>query len=459
MYFRSCFDSKLAQFSYIVGCQRTGEAIVIDPARDISQYHEIAKAEGLRITAATETHIHADFVSGARQLAQHDVQLYLSDEGGNDWTYQYEMPQKIVLLKDGDTFYVGNIRFDVLHTPGHTPEHISFVVTDEGGGSSVPMGIFTGDFVFVGDVGRPDLLEKAAGVQGTAESGAHSMYQSLSRFRELPDYLQVWPGHGAGSACGKSLGAVPMTTVGYEKINNWALKIDNEDQFVQELLSGQPEPPTYFAVMKRVNKRGPELVDETEQIPKLTHGGQDHVIIDTRSAKAYQAGFKKGTLNLPYNKSFANWSGWLLPYDQDLVLIAYEDQIEDILKTLHSIGVDRIAGYLDAEKVSFTEQYPEIDAMTLQEHLNKNDVYLIDVRNQSEWDAGHIEGAHHIMLGTLEDQLEQVPKDKKIVMQCQSGARSSIATSLMKRAGFEQVYNLNGGYQGWKKADKPVVQS
>lgn len=460
MYFRSCFDSKLAQFSYIIGCQKTGEAIVIDPARDTKIYQDIAKAESLRLIAATETHIHADFVSGARQLASRgDVQLYLSDEGDEGWKYQYDTPKSVVLLKDGDTFHVGNIRFDVLHTPGHTPEHISFILTDEGGGSTVPMGIFTGDFVFVGDVGRPDLLEKAAGVKGTSALGARQLFQSLKKFRVLPDFLQVWPGHGAGSACGKSLGAVPMTTVGYEKQNNWALRNEDEADFVKELLSGQPEPPRYFAVMKRVNKIGPETLtdDKIKEISLLPEAGVQ--LLDTRPANEFRVGYRKGTINIPFNKSFTNWAGWLLPYDQDIMILAKKEQITDIVTALHSVGIDRIRGYIDVDNLEFTHVYPEVSAEELQQELDSDDVFLIDVRNQSEWETGHIKGAHHLMLGTLEANFSEIPYDAKIVMQCQSGARSAIATSLMKRAGYENVYNLTGGYNAWKKADKPVVQS
>ncbi len=252
MFFRSFFDEKLAQYSYMVGCQRTGEAIIVDPAREITPYLETAKKEGFTISAVTETHIHADFVSGARQLATElGAKLYLSDEGDENWKYLYTDGLDVELVKEGSIFKVGNVKFEVLHTPGHTPESISFVLTDIGGGSDVPMGIFTGDFVFVGDIGRPDLLEKAAGVAGTSESGARQMFQSLNKFKELPDYLVVWPGHGAGSACGKSLGAVPISTVGYEKENNWALKHTDEEAFVAELLEDQPEPPRYFAMIEK----------------------------------------------------------------------------------------------------------------------------------------------------------------------------------------------------------------
>ncbi|MFN7843153.1 MAG: MBL fold metallo-hydrolase [Pirellula sp.] len=212
------YDKQLAHASYMVGCQRTGEAIIIDPSRNVAQYVQAAAAEGLKITATTETHIHADFVSGSRELADtHGAKLYLSDEGDADWKYQYASQYDSQLLKNGDTIRVGRIKLEVLHTPGHTPESISFILTDEGGGANEPMGIFTGDFVFVGSIGRPDLLETAAGVVGSAEKGARQLYRSVDKFLFLPDHLQVWPAHGAGSACGKGLGAIPSSTVGYEK--------------------------------------------------------------------------------------------------------------------------------------------------------------------------------------------------------------------------------------------------
>ncbi|WP_145653444.1 MBL fold metallo-hydrolase, partial [Bacillus paralicheniformis] len=213
MLLRYFYDEKLAHASYLVGCQKTGEAIVIDPGRNLKPYLQAAEDEGLNITAAAETHIHADFVSGARELgATHQAKLYLSDEGDADWKYQYVDELKHQLVKDGDRFSIGNLMFEVMHTPGHTPESISFLLTDGGGNADRPIGIFTGDFVFVGDIGRPDLLEKAAGIKGTSQSGAREMFKSLGKFKQLPDYLQVWPAHGAGSACGKALGAIPTTT-------------------------------------------------------------------------------------------------------------------------------------------------------------------------------------------------------------------------------------------------------
>ena len=263
MILRYFYDEYLAHASYLAGCPKTGEAIVIDPSRNVDQYIRTAKSNGLEVTASAETHIHADYVSGTRELeARTGAKIYLSDEGGTNSKYENLINVNHRLIKDGDTFNIGNLTFEVLHTPGHTPESISFLLTDSGGGADVPVGIFTGDFIFAGDVGRPDLLEKAAGYEGTAEQGAKEMFSSIERFKQLPDYLQVWPSHGAGSACGKSLGAIPSSTVGYEKMVNPALQYEDEKEFTQDLLRGQPEPPKYFSIMKRVNKLGPPLLGE-----------------------------------------------------------------------------------------------------------------------------------------------------------------------------------------------------
>ena len=241
MFFRQIFDEKLAQYAYIVGCQQTGEALVIDPERDIDRYVRAVEEEDLTITAVAETHIHADFLSGARELAERfDVQLYLSDEGTKDWKYEWVKNGDYdhTLLKDGDSFRVGKIEVKAVHTPGHTPEHVSFLVTDRGGGASEPMGMATGDFVFVNDLGRPDLLESAAKMEGMMEPSARTLFNTVQGFLEMPDYIQVWPAHGAGSACGKALGSVPGTTVGYEKRFSPAIEAARrgEDAFVDFIL-------------------------------------------------------------------------------------------------------------------------------------------------------------------------------------------------------------------------------
>jgi hydroxyacylglutathione hydrolase len=267
MLFRQIFDPKLAQYAYLVGCQKTKEALLIDPERDVDQYVAIAAGEGLTITAVAETHIHADFLSGAREMAErHGARLYLSDEGAADgWTSKWAKggDYDVTFLHHGDSFTVGNIEITAIHTPGHTPEHLSFQIVDHGGGASEPMGLVTGDFVFVGDLGRPDLLESAAGVEHAMRPSAEKLFASARDFLDYEDFLQVWPGHGAGSACGKALGAVPQTTVGYEKRYNPMLDAARRGQeaFVDAILDGQPEPPLYFARMKQLNRDGVPLLD------------------------------------------------------------------------------------------------------------------------------------------------------------------------------------------------------
>src|SRR5690606_16470446 len=283
MFFQQVYDKTLAQASFFIGCQAKNEAIVIDAKRDIDSYLEIAKQNNMKITHIAETHIHADFLAGSRELAEvTGAKLYLSDEGGENW--QYEFPH--VGLKEGDVINVGNLSLKVMHTPGHTPESISFLLTDHPA-SEEPVMIFTGDFVFVGDIGRPDLLEEAAGLVGTKEIGAQQMFESLKKFAALPDYVQVWPGHGAGSACGKALGAVPSSTVGYEKIRNWALQFGGDyEGFKNYLLSDQPEAPVYFAMMKKLNKVDRPLLVEVPEHPTLSveevEKMDDITLIDTR---------------------------------------------------------------------------------------------------------------------------------------------------------------------------------
>lgn len=461
MLLRYFYDEKLAHASYVVGCQAKGEAVVVDPMRNIKPYIELAQKENMKIVGALETHIHADFVSGSRELADHcGATLYISDEGGADWTYENIEHLNCRLLKDGDEFKIGNLIFETLHTPGHTPESISFLLTDRGGVADKPMGIFTGDFVFVGDIGRPDLLEKAAGIAGTSAEGAKAMYKSLEKFKALPDYLQVWPAHGAGSACGKALGAVPSTTVGYEKQFNWAMQFDNEEGFTKELLEGQPEPPYYFAVMKHVNKVGIELIKNLPSIETLSSAKEvedviaaGNQVIDTRNVAEFSAGHIEGTVNIPFNQSFVNWAGWIVDYKTPLYIVADEADQKEIIIGLHSIGIDNIKAFGDAKSIlagiEKLESYEHITAVEAKERLKQGGVHLIDVRNQSEFDAGHIEGAQHIMLGTLRNRLGEVPADKPLIMQCQAGGRSAIAVSILQAHGIKNLVNMAGGYSSW----------
>lgn len=470
MLLRYFYDEKLAHASYMVGCQATGEAVVIDPNRDVDMYLKVAEANNMRIVGSAETHIHADFVSGSREIAERTgATLYVSDEGDENWKYLFLDEYKHQLLKDGDEFYVGRVKLTVMHTPGHTPEHISFVLTDTAKTDN-PIGIFTGDFVFVGDIGRPDLLEEAAGMIGTADVGARQMFKSIQRFAQLPDYLQVWPAHGAGSACGKALGAVPSTTVGYEKLFGWAFQIDTEEEFVQELLAGQPEAPKYFAEMKKVNKVGPRVLHGMPQpemmpayrLPELL--AADAVVVDTRPAELFAAGHVSGSLNIPQNM-LAAWAGWLLDYDKRFYLIADPEDMRDVVHSLVYIGLDSIAGYFETSVISMLEQqgveldcYEMAHPAELASKIEEGSVELIDVRGKSEWEEGHIAGAKHYMLGYLPKTAEQIINGKPIVVQCQSSARAAIGASLLKANGAKHVVNMIGGMTAWKNAGLPVTQ-
>lgn len=461
MFFQHVYDKSLAQASYFIGCQAKGEAIVIDAQRDIDVYLKIAAQNNLKVTHITETHIHADFLAGSRELAAvTGAKLYLSDEGGEDWQYQFNH----IGLKHGDVIRVGNLTLEVLHTPGHTPESISFLLTDHPA-SSEPVMIFTGDFVFVGDIGRPDLLEKAAGMLGTQEKGAKQMYQSVQRFASLAPFIQVWPGHGAGSACGKALGAVPSTTVGYEKIRNWAFQYENnESGFVNELLAGQPEPPKYFAMMKHLNKVDRPLLVEVPQHPKLSNEAfkkayNDGIkVIDTRNKVDFANGFLPHSINIQHNNSLATWAGWILNYQEQFILVANAEEMEEITRKLMRIGLDNIYGFIeDVNDLGIELQTADvIDLESFKSYLHRDDVQIVDVRNQSEFKSGHIKGAEHIFVGTLQDHLDKISKDKQVVIHCQSGDRAAIAYSLLRRNGFDKVKNYSGGMKEWLANGAPT---
>ncbi|WP_214890290.1 MBL fold metallo-hydrolase [Exiguobacterium sp. s142] len=457
MLLRYFYDQKLAQASYMVGCQMTGEAVVIDPARNITPYLQEAEKEGMTIVATAETHIHADFVSGSLELAKRTGSTaYLSDEGDASWKYAFAKDIDSKLVKDGDTFQVGNVTLEVMHTPGHTPEHISFLLYDRN--QTQPMGIFTGDFVFVGDIGRPDLLEEAAGVKGTTAIGAEQMFHSLNKFKALPDFVQVWPGHGAGSACGKALGAIPTSTVGYEKATNWALQMTDKDAFIKELTTDQPEPPNYFAMMKKVNKEGIQVTNEiarpevvgTDRLDTLVEATQ---VVDTRRGEDFAQGHVPGTINIPYNTKFVSWAGWLVNFDKDITLIASAEDVEEVQTDLQSIGLDRLRFIVPVEELGqelLTETYTDVTAEQAIESAEKNDVFVLDVRNATEWNASHYEKAERILLGKLMRDHDGLPTDKTIAVHCASGVRSRMAASVLQSLGYKDIQNILGGYAAMK---------
>lgn len=470
MIFKRLYQEQLSQASYLIGCSTTKEAVMIDPHRDIDLYIDTAAREGVQIVAVTETHIHADFASGAYELAlRTGARLYLSAAGPEDWSYLYTQEAAAVPLHDGDQIQVGHVQLDVLATPGHTPEHIAFLVTDTAEATE-PMGICTGDFIFVGDVGRPDLLEKVAGVAGNKEAAAESLFQSLQRVRAFPDYLQIWPGHGAGSPCGRALGAVPQSTLGYEKRFNWAFAPGQREDFVRSILTGQPEPPHYFVQMKRINRDSPTLLRTQSQPAQLSADQLDtqlasgSMIIDLRPADQYAAGHIMGTVSLPISGPFLTWSGWLLPYDQPLLLIGDAYEVRAARRQLRLIGLDNIAGFWTREDMlawqlnghTFTRS-AQIDVPHVQTLLQEDAITIIDVRAVAEFASGCIPASRNIPLGDFLQRIDDIPTDQPVVILCLGGTRSAIGASLLEAHGRTNIFNLTGGFQAWQKTNATVV--
>jgi len=456
---RKCTAAKPARH-----CRRAKEAIVVDPMRDVDGYVAAANAEGLRLVAAAETHIHADFLSGARELAERaGVTVYASAEGGPEWQLQWLRDSGYAhrLLRHGDVFHVGRVAFAVLHTPGHTPEHLCFLVTDAG--ASRPMGVLTGDFVCVGDVGRPDLLESAAGERGTTEPSARALYASIQRFHELPPELQIWPGHGAGSACARDLGAVPVSTVGYEiAVNPSLAAATSEEAFVSYILDGQPEPPLYFARMKGQNREGPRVLGSLPRPRrvrdgKLTElsGATGVAVLDTRPWEAYRDAHLPGALFVPLDRDFNTVAGCYVPDGMAIYLIIDERRLQETIVDLIHVGLDNIVGYATPEM--FVEyagrggkiaRVQEVEADSLDDLAAKG-AFLLDVRAAAEvGERGAVPGAHRIAHTRLLAQLDEVPRDRPVVALCQTGSRSTVAAGLLDRFGHRAVH-LAGGVSAW----------
>jgi hydroxyacylglutathione hydrolase len=474
VFFRQIYDRKLAQYSYLIGCQATREAVVVDPMRDVDVYLDMAASEGLKLVVAAETHIHADFLSGARELAERGVTVHVSAEGGADWQSEWLKGSAYShrLLRNGDHFMIGRIRFNVWHTPGHTPEHVCYLVTDTPAGASIPVGLLSGDFVFVGDVGRPDLLETAAGQVGSMESGARNLYDSIRAFRGLDPSIQLWPAHGAGSACGKSLGAVPMSTVGYELAANPSIAAATDpDAFVAYILEGQPEPPLYFARMKRDNRDGPAVLGalpEPRLIPpnKLADlaGATGVAVLDTRTWDEYRHAHLPGALFVPLNSAFNTVAGCYVPEKMPIVLLVSEARLREAVVDLVHVGLDQIIGYATPDM--FRAYAPKGKTASIAQ-IEPEDIdrtvasgaFLLDVRREAELlERGRIAGAHNIAHTRLLARMSEVPRNQPVVVHCASGSRSTYAAGLLDRLGY-RVTNVAGGFEAWRAKGGAVVEA
>ncbi len=471
MFMRMVYDDKLAQAAYLIGCQKTGEAVVIDPERDVDRYIALAQENGLRIVATAETHIHADFISGSRELAEEvGAHVYVSDEGDADWKYQW-LDQKMgggtyehTLLRDGDSFHIGNIEIKAMHTPGHTPEHIVFLITDHGSDATEPMAMASGDFVFVGDLGRPDLLESAAGMVGNMEPSARRLYETTKKLNDIADFVQVWPAHGAGSACGKALGAVPMSTIGYERRFNPALlAATSEQNFVDFILDGQPEPPMYFANMKRDNKVGPKVLGGLPKPVKMSAADLRNLdthqvaLIDTRPWEAFKLGHVPGSLSLPLETSFNTDAGSMVLDTEDMYLVIGPEHLEEAVRDLIRVGLDRIVGWVDASELEGycdgsheLASVAEVNAEEAAGMIDAGEVQVLDVRRKTEFACGHLPGAINVAHTRLMARLDEIDKNNRLLVNCLSGARSAVSVAYLQRLGY-QVVNLAGGHLAWQQ--------
>ncbi len=471
MLVRQIADSKLAQYAYLVGCPRSGEAIIIDPERDVDRYFEEAARHKLRLVAAVDTHIHADYLSGLREMAERGVLVYASKEGGPDWQYEWlrHSSYQHRLLGHGDRFSVGFIEFQAVHTPGHTPEHLSYLVRDAGGGATDFVALASGDFVFVGDVGRPDLLERAAGMAGVMVPSAKAQYQSIQHeFRPLPEFIQVWPAHGAGSACGKSLGDVPLSTVGYElRTNRSIMAASDEQTFVDFILAGQPEPPLYFARMKRDNKAGPPLMPalpqpralDVEGVAALA-GRRDLVVLDTRPRGTYFAGHLPGAILAELDFQFCAIAGSYVAEGQPIVLVVNDLRLEEAVRALIRVGLDNIVGYITPDTLdefgtsgAVLARTETIDMTALEARRVNGEGHVLDVRGGAEFEDGHVPGALNVAHTRVPLHLDTLPRDKPLLVHCGSGARAAAVVSLLERHGFHAV-EVNDAFTNYRHADR-----
>jgi hydroxyacylglutathione hydrolase len=458
MYFKQFYLGCLAHASYLIGSD--GEAAVVDPQRDVDQYMKAAEAEGLRIKYVVETHLHADFVSGHRELAARTGADIVFGAKANA-----QFPHLPVV--DGDVLEVGSVRLGILETPGHTPESISVVVTDPTD-LDAPAKVLTGDALFIGDVGRPDLV----GSKGyTAEQMGGMLYDSLhEKLMALPDETEVYPAHGAGSLCGRNLSTETSSTIGEQKRFNYALRPMSKEEFVRAVTENQPEVPAYFPKDAELNRAGAAPLAELprpaglspEEVNKRAQAGQP--ILDVRTAAEFGNGHVPGALNIGLSGQFASWAGTLVPIGTPIVLVADEaEQIDEAVTRLARVGHEAVEGYLDGGMLAWDRaglevaRLPQMPVDELKARIDeKADLQVVDVRREPEYNAGHVPGAASAPLSDLTRFVDQLDPNRPTAVVCASGYRSSAATSLLQQRGFREVYNVVGGTNGWVKTGFPV---
>jgi hydroxyacylglutathione hydrolase len=461
MYIEQLYTGCLAEAAYYI--ESDGEAAIVDPLRDTEPYLEMAAARGTQIKYIFETHFHADFVSGHIDLA--------ADTGATIVYGPKANPQyKAVVAKDGQQFKVGKITIELLHTPGHTPESSCYLLKDENGKDYA---IFTGDTLFVGAVGRPDLAVKSEQPVSPEELGS-LMYDSLNtKIMPLADHVLVYPAHGPGSACGKGIGKETWSTIGIQKATNYALQPMTREQFVAQVTEDLPPPPAYFFEDARINQEGYESITEVmarNATPLSADAVADAIkngalVLDTRVADAFEKAFIPGAINIGLNGGFAVWVGTLLSIERSLVIVAEKGRESESILRLARVGYENVVGYLEGGFEAWqaaghpVDNIPSIPPDQLAQYLKAAKTEIVDVRKPTEYASGHVKGARHLELDRLESMLPQLDPSHQYVIHCQGGYRSMIAASLLKASGFSKVMNVLGGYAAIAKTSIPVERT
>lgn len=457
MFFKQFYLGCLAHASYLIGS--AGEAAVIDPQRDVDQYVEEAASHNLKIKYVIESHLHADFVSGHRELAARTgAEIVFGAKAGAT------IPHRAV--RDGDELKVGNLTLRVLETPGHTPEGISILLLDPVTGE--PQKVFTGDTLFIGDVGRPDL----AGAKGyTAEQMAGMLYDSLhNKLLRLDDAVEVYPAHGAGSLCGRNMSKETSSTIGEQRRFNYALRLTAKDEFIQAVTADQPEVPAYFPKDAEINRAGAPPLEELARPAALAPAEvndlrqKGYVILDVRSGAEYGVGHIPGSLNIGLGGQFASWAGTLVEMGMPIVIVAEDEtKVDEAVTRLARVGIESVRGYLDGGIYAWDRAGLELAKVAqmpvdeLQNRINENaDLQIIDVRRQGEYGGGHVPGAVNAQLAGIKKLALNFDPARPTAVICQSGYRSSAATSILEAAGFREIYNIIGGTSAWVSANYPV---
>ncbi|MFT5470959.1 MAG: hydroxyacylglutathione hydrolase [Verrucomicrobiales bacterium] len=449
----------IAELSYLVGDDSEGVAAVFDPRPDVECYLQLAREKQVSITHIFETHIHADLVSGARELCARveSAKIFVSHEGGARYDFDHEA------IKDGDKFKLGSVLIAVRRTPGHTPEHVSYLLAEKDH-ADAPWGVLTGDSLFVGSAGRPDLLGS-----GQAKKLAEQQFHTLRDFYlKLDDGVIIYPAHGHGSPCGADIGDRLNSTIGYERRFNAFLQFEELKTFTDYALSTAPPAPTYYPRMKELNAKGPEVLGNLPNVRGLPPESfkeaiedDDNVLIDTRMMLAFGGGHIKGALSIGGSPMLSIWAGWLLDSSKPILLVLEsDDRLDEVVRLFLRTGYTNFAGYLVGGMNAWDNTgYPldEVGQMTVHEIEARGDkLQLLDVRSPDEWKGGHIPNARHFFLGELRGKLGELDKSKPTAVYCDSGYRASIATSILKQKGFGCVCNVPGSGQAWKKAGFPV---